>query len=496
MKQFRLTAVLVLTTVALLAFRPLKSEEEELFEVFARINTEVLKNSRAYETLQDACERIGHRLTGSTNGKRAEEYTFNLLKEYGFKDLNYAPFEVESWSRDTVNLGIAPYRSDDYRDLRTVALAQTPVEAKVSGEIVDVGNGLEMDFIEKRELVKGKIVLCNIGLLPPAKSSKNLHRSEKTALAIQFGAKGVIMVNTVKGHVLLTGTASVTGKLIPVPAVCISLEDGTELRSWLKDQPRLVAEIDMHNFSKMIKARNVIATLKGSDKKLSKEKIVIGGHLDSWDLATGTLDNGLGSFSILDIARTFQALKLRPKRSIEFVMFMGEEQGLLGSRALIKQWVKNNSIDQVKFMFNLDMVNNVNGFNTTGRAEMIPLFTKWGNIMQKIDGTYKNDIFNQAGLHSDHQSFMLEGLPVCNPVGGIAAEALGCYHANCDRMKWANKAEMQNTVRYTAMALYAMANAAEIPAKRLSDAETREFFIKQNLRKELEIGQDWRWGVE
>jgi Zn-dependent M28 family amino/carboxypeptidase len=90
----------------------------------------------------------------------------------------------------------------------------------------------------------------------------------------------------------------------------------------------------MTNFSGMIKARNVIATIKG--KTMPNEKVVVGGHLDSWDLATGAIDNGIGSFSVLDMARTFKVLNLQPERTVEFVMFMGEEEGLLGSKAYVR----------------------------------------------------------------------------------------------------------------------------------------------------------------
>jgi hypothetical protein len=85
---------------------------------------------------------------------------------------------------------------------------------------------------------------------------------------------------------------------------------------------------------------------------------------------------------------------------------------------------------------------------------------------------------------------MLEGIPTASPIGGIAPEALGCYHANCDRFELVKKDEMINTVRYTAMMLYALANVDQIPAKKLDFYSTRDFFIKQNLRKELELGRE------
>lgn len=462
-----------------------------LEKMFSKINQEVLQNSRAYETLTEATQRIGHRLTGSPNGSRAEEYTHNLLKQYGYSETKYAPFEVESWMRDTVTLAVVPRKSDNFRDVEVVSLAHSPVEAHVQGDIVDVGNGLEGDFAAVKNRLKGKIALVNIGLSAPTKGARNLHRSEKTALAVQHGAAGVIMVNLVPGNVLLTGTASVTGKLIPIPSVCISVESGNEIRQWMQEEKNLQAIIDMTNVSKKIKARNVVATLKGT--QYPDEKIIIGGHLDSWDLATGAIDNGIGSFSVLDIARTFKALKIKPKRTIEFVMFMGEEQGLLGSRSLVQDMKNNGRLDNVRCILNLDMTNDPGGLNAFGRDEMMPFLSGIGETIKRVEPAFQNTMTNQAGLHSDHQPFMMEGVPVVGMSGHLDKNVLDCYHANCDNMNLVNKDQMKNTVRYSAMLLYALANADEIPTRRMDDTKTRDFLIAQGLRTPLQIANEWRW---
>ena len=490
------TLLFCLTALTLFGFTnaiPLVGEES-LESVFKRIKEEVDANSQAYSSLGTACSTIGHRLTGSENGKKAEEFAFQLFKKYGFRDTKYQGFQVEAWARDTVTLSVAPPKSDDFREIPVVSLALTPVESKIQGQIVDCGNGLDADFAAKKDLVKGKIALANIGLIDAPAGSKNLHRSEKTALAIKYGAAGVIFVNTVKGQVLLTGTASVTGNLISIPAVCISLESGTEIRKWLVDQPGLLSMIEMHNVSQPIKARNVVATLKGESRHLRHEKIIIGGHLDSWDLATGAIDNGIGSFSVIDIARTFKALGLKSKRTIEFVAFMGEEEGLLGSKAYIDRAKKTGEIDEIVYMINLDMANNVHGFNGGGRDEMMPLLKEIGDKIKSIDPSFANDLHNAAGLHSDNQAFLMEGIPAADPLGKLSRSVLDCYHANCDVFSLVNKKEMENNVKYTSMLLYALGNANSIPAKKLDFYSTRDFFIKQNLRHELELGNEWRWG--
>jgi len=266
-----------------------KYSKPEWYEAFASINAEVQKNSKAYATLKYATETIGHRLTGSVNGSKAETYAYNLLKSYGFKNVKYQPFEVESWSRGslTVKMGNSV---TNLQPVKSVSLAHSPVAADVTLEVVDMGNGLEEDYAKDPSKVEGKIALVYLGVLPGSKpGTPSLHRSEKTAIATKFGAKGIIVINTADGGILLTGTASVTGKLIPIPAVCISKEDGLDYKESLLKEKQF-ASISMTNFSGIIKARNVVVTIKGSE--LPKEKILVCGHLDSWDLATGAIDNG------------------------------------------------------------------------------------------------------------------------------------------------------------------------------------------------------------
>jgi hypothetical protein len=480
--------------IFLLGVSAFKTKDADLRVIFSKINQDVLQNGKVYETLGEATSTIGHRLTGSTNGKKAEEYAYNLLKKYGFANTQYQPFVVESWSRDTVSLTLVPEKSDNYVDYKVVALAHSPVSSHVTGKIVDCGDGLEEDFEKVKDQVKGKVALFNINIQAEAnKSKKNLHRSEKTALAIQYGATGVIIANAVEGGVLLTGTASVTGELIPIPAVCVSVESGKSMRRWIRDEKNILAVIDMRNFSRPINARNVVATLPGTSKKHKNEKIVIGGHLDSWDLATGAMDNGIGSFSILDVARVFKALNLKTKRTIEFTMFMGEEQGLLGSRHMVKKYMETKQLNNVKLMMNLDMVNNTMGFNAGGNDALKAKMDEIGEIMRTVDPEYKNMNRNAAGLHSDNQPFMLRGVSTCSPSGSFPVKAYNCYHANCDRFDLINKDQINNNVRFTAMMLYALANMDELPTKTMTDEETKEFLTKQNLKKELIIGKDWRW---
>ena len=463
--------------------------QDKFDKIFTQINNEVQQHSKAYQTLKYETETIGHRLTGSTNGAKAEQYAFDLLKSYGC-EVKFQPFEVESWSRKSIDVQVGADKNN-LTKMKAVTLAHSPVKADVTGEIVDMGNGLEVDYKSNPDKVKGKIALIYLHVLSGSPAgTKSLHRSEKTAIATKYGAIGVMIINTVKNGVLLTGTASVTGKLIPIPAICIGLEDGMALKASLKTTAQF-AHIAMTNFSGLIKARNVIATFKGTE--LPNEKIVVGGHLDSWDLATGAIDNGIGSFAIIDMARTFKKLNLQTKRTVEFVLFMGEEQGLLGSKAYVELANKDKRINQVKFMLNYDMTNDPKGFSTS-RVEMKNLFTIWGVDIVKIDTGFKNLFNTEVGLHSDHQPFMLQGIPTGGGFGGKLPNNSGpFYHSDGDNFKLVDEQELKNTVRYSAMLTYALANTPKIPVGVQSEQEIKTFLESQNLKEPLTIAGEWRW---
>jgi len=464
------------------------ADKDSLFE---KINNEVLENSRAYEDLKEETSVIGHRLTGSDNGHKAEQFVYDKFIKYGFDDVKFQEFEVEAWSRGTVSLSLVA--NDKAAHVPVVSLGHSPVEAMVEADIIDMGNGLVEDYEGIGENLNGKLALVYIAILPNSgEGKKNLHRSEKAKLAIDHGAAGIIIFNQVPNGVLLTGTASVSGALLSAPAVCIGYEDGLTIKEMLaNDSGSVAAKINMTNYSGPIKARNVIATIKGSS--LPDEEVIIGGHLDSWDLATGAIDNGIGSFAVLDIARTFIANDLKPSRTTKFVLFMGEEQGLLGSRNYVNQAIKSEEIDKIKIMMNMDMVGNPVGINVAGKSVDTTFFNNLNKRISEIDTIYQAKFSTRAGLHSDHQPFILEGIPVISMHSNLDRSIYRCYHADCDDFDLVNPEHIKNTTRFGTMALYALANAEKLPAAQMSSDETRQFMIDKGLEENLKMQGDWKW---
>ena len=453
-------------------------------QVLDLINNEVQQNSEAYQQLKKATETIGHRATGTENGRKAEEYAADLLRSYGY-EVSFQEFTFSGWNRKSLDLKI------NNQPIKAVALAHSPANVNLSGELIDLGNGLEEDYKKIGDKVKGNIVFAALGLLDgTSKEIENLHRSEKTALAEKYGAKGIILFNRPAGGILLTGTASVTGKIIKIPAINISLEDGLKIKENLT-KGKEIAKIKMKNDVGQMKGRNIIAKKIGS--QFPNEKIVLGGHLDSWDLATGAIDNGVGSFSVMDIARTYKKLNLQNDRTIEFVLFMGEEVGLIGSKYYVNQALKDGSINQIKAMSNMDMTTNPKSYYSTMESNL-SILTDYANDVQKVIPDFKLKTFASVDLHSDHQPFMLQGLPIIGLSDSqFTKGALNCYHANCDTFDYVEEVGLKNNVILETYLLYRLSNLKDIPSKRWNEQEIKEALIKGNLETPLRVSGDWRW---
>ena len=474
-----------LSLISIILFCQFSMAQNNTKATFQKMFDEVNNHSEAYKQLQLITSTIGHRLTGSANGSKAEAYVYDLLKSYGLQ-VSFQSFSAQGWERESLSFTL------NNQHQKAVALAHSPTEIDLKEDILDLGNGLESDYQQAGDKVKGKIVLVYLHILPNSgKGLKNLHRSEKTALASHYGAKGIVFINSVKGNVLLTGTASISGKLIDIPAICIGLEDGMKWKQTLEKEP-VTAEVHMRNQAQETTARNIIVHIQGNE--YPEEKIVIGGHLDSWDLATGAIDNGLGSFAIIDMARTFQKLKLQTKRSIDFVLFMGEEQGLLGSKAYVSQAIQNGTFSQIKYMLNFDMVNAPIGFSSS-QTTMKSSLDQWGEIYAQVDTAFKNKNTIDVGLHSDHQPFMLEGVPTGTARGGQLPNQAGLYyHSDKDLFDLVDQQGLKQTVRVGMAYLYMLANEKELSSNLLTDEATMEFLESNGLKEPLLISGDWRWG--
>ncbi|MCB0764036.1 MAG: M28 family peptidase [Flavobacteriales bacterium] len=450
---------------------------------------EAQRGPKGYEWLRWSTERIGHRLTGSPQGAMAEHTADSIFRSIGLDRVSLFPFQAQAWSRGRIDVTI----TGDGPPLHptAVALANTPLETVTDAPLLDLGNGLKEDYEQVGDPVKDRIVLVNLGLVNAPEGARNLHRSEKVALATEHGAVGVLFVNQVEGHILLTGTASIDGELVQAPAACISTEDGAEIRESLAHGHRLEAHIAMSNKSTMVTANNVIAEIRGTVHP--EEVILVGGHLDCWDLATGATDNGLGAYSILDLARAMWSMPFRPERTIRFVLFMGEEQGLLGSRALVKEYQRTGELARVRCMINLDMSGHPFGFGVAGPAGWSEMLRPIVTGIRDVDSTtFKGRTSEEVWLHSDHQPFLMAGVPALYPLSDLGKHVYGCYHSSCDDIHLVDPQAMVNNVRSVGQLIYGLSSTDPLPPH-FTDQELRQRLVDAGLETPLRLGGDWPW---
>jgi carboxypeptidase Q len=330
----------------------------------ARILAEIQNNSEAMANLEYLSDSIGARMSGSPGLKRANEWTKQRFSEYGLSNAHLEPWTVaRPWTRGTARARItAPAE----HPLTIASAAWSPgTPGTVSGQVVYFDAKEKKDFEKFRGKLKGAIVIsqepmslsppppvdnfraftrpmqkppARIGELPEGDPYEAFLQAEKERDEF-WKAEGVAAVlrDSGKPEGLLNMTDISLSRYAEglVPTAFMTGEGYRMIWRLLKHGP-VTAEIEMTNTfgTKPVEVYNTVADLRGSEKP--DEMVIIGGHLDSWDLATGSTDNGTGSMAVLEAARALAKLKLKPKRTIRFVLFSGEEQGLYGSEEYVK----------------------------------------------------------------------------------------------------------------------------------------------------------------
>ncbi len=441
-------------------------------EIFGEVNL----HSDAYPALQTMCDKIGHRLVGSENGRRAEEFAFKKFKEYGL-DVHFEEFAFLGWQRGELLVAVTAPTS---RKLIAYALGNTP-SGEVEGEVLDCGWGTPGEFEKLGERVKGRIVFCFNGA---PEGHRGVHRSEKMTLTEKYGGTAMVFANNVAGGPIQVG-ACAFGRISGVPGVAIDKETGDWLRRVATDE-KVTLKISAKATSGPATARNVVAEIKGE----SDEVVMLGGHLDSWDLAVGAIDNGVGIAVVFEAARTLASLKRKPKRTIRFICFMGEEFGLYGSRAYVEKHAKE--LDGIAMMMNLDMCGKPSGFELYACDEALDFFKSLTKRLERSG--LKDAPSSKAGLHSDHQPFMLAGVPAMTLKGKLDEEQGKYYHSAGDTFNLVKEEYLNEAAAIAAIALWELANAKERPCPRLKPDVMKERCIRDNVREPLELAGEWPFG--
>ncbi|MDQ5873086.1 MAG: M28 family peptidase, partial [Acidobacteriota bacterium] len=296
------------------------------------IAAEVLgPRSRLESDLRFLTDEIGGRTTGSDAYEQALRWGLDSLKRAGVDGGGFEPYDAPArWEGGrAVGAVVSPYSFP----LRVISFAMAPgTGGELTAPLVDAGEGRQADFDRLGEKARATIALVRS---KPMRSFDDLFAEylagpEMVQAAAESGVAAILFISTRPRGLLYRHTITFDGTIVPLPMVQVGREDGLRLARLLEKGRDLRVSLDIQNrVGGAWKPQNVVADIRGSERP--DEIVLLGAHLDSWDLGTGALDNGVNCALVVEVARAIAAGP-RPKRTVRFVLFTGEETGLLGSR--------------------------------------------------------------------------------------------------------------------------------------------------------------------
>ena len=300
-----------------------------------RVANEILTNGQAYNNLRVLTKTIGGRLAGSPQMYQAEDWGFKALQTAGSDNTWKQACMVPHWVRGGTDQAQA-LTAEGKRKLDVVALGNSIGTGKqgLKSEVVMVQSFEELDA--KKDQVAGKIVFFNYPFNNTmvrtfeAYGDASKYRGQGPSRAAKYGAVGVIvrsMSHSTDNHPH-TGATRYDSLYNKIPAVAIGLQDANWLAERIASSPVQVSMKTLGTFLPDVEGHNVIGELKGTE--FPNEIITVGGHLDSWDNCEGAHDDGAGCVQTIEVLRAFKAIGYQPKRTIRFVLFANEENGLRG----------------------------------------------------------------------------------------------------------------------------------------------------------------------
>lgn len=385
----------------------------------SRIAGEVFEGSEVEKNLRALCDDVGGRVAGTPSSRKALDMAEALFKGYGLKNVHREPFEFHGWVRGPFQCEvIAPVPFT----MHAVALANTPSTppAGVEGEIVDAAHGNPVELDKLGDALKGKFALVLDEVMP---GGRWMHRSEVLFEVYKRGAIGLLYQTPEPGQLPMTGTCWNRGTS-PIPAAGISKEDGERIKRSLARNEAVRVRITMTNEIGTATSANIVGEVPGR----GDEVVIVGGHLDSWDLGQGAIDNGTGAVVVMEAARAFAKSGIVPAATIRFVLFMGEESGLCGSDAYVAQHPAE--LARWRVMINCDMMGTPVGIRVMGHKETDPLLAELLKSLEAFD--VPAGISHRAGIHGDQQAFLLAGVPVVGPITRFEGDGERYYHTAGD----------------------------------------------------------------
>jgi carboxypeptidase Q len=452
---------------------------------------EALKPSPIESNLHNLTDGIGGRVPGTPAMQRAVEWGVAALTAAGADSVHTEEFTIPaSWAEGATSMKIV---APEEFSLRVVSLAWAPaLKAQHHVPVIDISDGSEQDFASAGDIA-GTILLVHSSEMATWDDLFAEYLSAPAIIDRAIKAKALAMAfQSTRPHDLLyRHTNTSNGEIDRLPMVLVAREDAGRMARLMGSGQKLYADIDIPNrIGGPIKAANVVGELSGKEKP--DEFVLIGAHLDSWELGTGALDDGCNAALVIDALRAIKATGRRPQRSIRFVLFSGEEEGMLGSHAYALS--HRAELDKAAGVIIFDSgVGAVSGFSLGGRKDVLPAATELVAPLKPFGAT---TLTTDAEWGSDHFDFMLEGVPtlLANQVEG---NYLINYHAESDTYDKVDFPQLKKHVAEAAAVGFGIADRPDRIGPRYTHAQIDQTFHETHLDDLMKtFGQwsDWQSG--
>ncbi len=441
---------------------PLLYSEKTLKEL-KQLQQAALNSDYAYRQTAYLCNNIGPRLTGSPQAERAVQYVAEEMRKLGL-DVKLQKLDVPHWVRGAETGELVEFVG--MADGGTQRIVLTALGGSVStgndGLIAEIVVVESFDELNKlgREKIDGKIVLFNVKFdkslaelnqAGAAYGQVSAYRGGGAIAAGRLGAVGVLVRSAggSQNRLAHTGMMRYADDVTKIPAAAVPFEDAETIAYLAKSGKVKMKLVLTPKTLPNTTSYNVIADLKGSEKP--DEIVVVGGHLDSWDLGTGALDDAVGVAAAMQVPYLIKQLKIKPKRTIRVVAFMNEENGFVGATT----YATEANIEKHFAAIEGDLgASHPLGFIFAGKREAVPFLQPLADILRSQSS---GQIDVQPSASSDISTLTQRGVPSFGPWFDTRTY-FNYHHSAADTLDKVNPKELQENGSLMAVLGYGLAN--------------------------------------
>jgi hypothetical protein len=455
-------------------------------QVAPKILENALGESPQAENLRRLTDEIGGRMTGTPELTRAVAWGVAAFRDAGVDVHTEKYLTPATWSEGATHLEVLSPAPFPVHLVSVAWTAATPTNG-LEARIVFAGEGTEDDFSRIGASAKGAILLVHSEAL---RTWDDLFQEYMKApgvisRATSAGALAILWTSTRERLLLYRHTNNFQGKIDALPQAIVAREDALRLEHFISAGKGVRVRLEIPNrIGGPVEQENVVAEIRGREKP--DEWVLLGAHLDSWELGTGALDNGCNSALVVEAARDIARTGIKPRRSIRFVLFTGEEQGMLGSWSYVR--AHRAELDRARGVIVFDEgIGRVTGYLLSGRRdiedgvkEALKPLQSWGANQHLMD----------APLGTDNFDFLVEGVPTLI-ANQEEANYLPNYHAASDTLDKVDFLQLKLNTAIAAVTAFGIAERAAPLGPRQSRAEIEALLHSSGLEEQMKTVNIW-----